>query len=79
MSDNRSETPDSTVRSPSLHDEAAIRYLTIGRIVCELMNSDRPINRQAICCKLLKRLEQAQCRDEKRVYHLLLRMLFGRH
>jgi len=78
MPDNPGETPDSRVNHPSRHDDAAMRYLTIGRIVCELMSSDRPINRQAICCKLLMRLEQTQCRDEEKIYHRLIRMLFGR-
>ena len=79
MPDNRSETPDLRPKTASHHDLAAIRYLTIGKIVCELMSAERPVNRKTICCKLLKQLEQAQCAEEKKIYHRLIRMLLGRN
>ncbi|RPD96883.1 two-component-system connector protein YcgZ [Candidatus Pantoea deserta] len=79
MPDKSSETLSCTLREQHLSDEAAIRYLTVGKIVCELMSAEKPINRKAICCKLLKRLEHAGCQEEERVYYRLIRMLFGRY
>lgn len=79
MTDKSSEALSCTLRERHLSDEAAIRYLTIGKIVCDLMSAEKPITRQAICCKLLKRLEQAESAEEEKNCYRLIRMLFGRH
>lgn len=78
MSDKSSEMLLCALKEKELSDEAAIRYLTIGMIVCELIRAEKPVSRKSICCKLLKRLEQAQNKEEERLYYRLFRMLFGR-
>lgn len=79
MPDKSSATLCSTLRDRHLSDEAAIRYLTIGMIVCELISAEQPVNRKSICCNLLKRLEQAESKEEEKIYYRIFRMLFGRH
>ncbi|MCG7366285.1 biofilm development regulator YmgB/AriR family protein [Pantoea tagorei] len=58
-------------------EEADIKAFIIGSIVYELMNSERMINRKAICCKLLRRLECCESPEEERLYHQLIKLLFG--
>ncbi|MEZ3498386.1 two-component-system connector protein YcgZ [Pantoea sp. KPR_PJ] len=78
MPEKSSDTRACTLKDRRLSDEATIRYLTVGKIVCELLSAEEPVNRKSICCKLLKRLEHARCQEEERVYYRLIRLLFGR-
>jgi len=74
-----SETLCCTLRESNLSDEAAIRYLTIGMIVCELIRAEKAVSRKSICCQLLKRLEHAESKEEEKIYYRIFRMLFGRY
>ncbi|WP_419149896.1 biofilm development regulator YmgB/AriR family protein [Pantoea agglomerans] len=78
MRDNNSELLSQFLEKMNLSDENVVRSLIIGSIVCELMRSDKVINRKTICCKLVKRLELCESMEEKRIYYRAIRMLFGR-
>ncbi|MEN4980864.1 regulatory protein YcgZ [Erwinia billingiae] len=51
---------------------------TLGRIVAEILASEKNLNRKAICTRLLQRLEHASCAEEERHYQQLIGLLFGR-
>lgn len=51
---------------------------TLGRIVVELLQAGKTLNRKAICTTLLLRLEQSDSADAKEHYQELIRLLFAR-
>ncbi|BBQ84417.1 MULTISPECIES: regulatory protein YcgZ [Enterobacteriaceae] len=51
---------------------------TLGEIVVEILHDGRNLNRKSLCTKLLSRLEQASCAEEKGHYNALIGLLFER-
>lgn len=78
MRDNNSELLSQFLDKMNVSDENAVHSLIIGSVVCELMRTDKVINRKAICCKLVKHLELCESMEEERIYYRTIRMLFGR-
>lgn len=51
---------------------------TLGQIVTEILRAGKPVDRKAICSKLLVRLEQVTDVEMEKHYHSLLALVFGR-
>ncbi|WP_034914785.1 MULTISPECIES: regulatory protein YcgZ [Erwinia] len=51
---------------------------TLGQIVMEIIKSGKPVNRKAICSKLLMRLEHSSSAEMEKHHHELIGILFGR-
>ena len=51
---------------------------TLGQIAVEILRAGKPLNRKAICTKLLARLATAASPEEEQHYQKLIGLLFGR-
>lgn len=49
---------------------------TLGKIVVEILQAGKHLNRKAICIRLLKHLEMATTGEEQQHYQFLIGMLF---
>jgi hypothetical protein len=68
-------TPISTLPNPQKLSED----ITMGRIVVELLEAGKNLNRKALCSKLLKRIEFAASAEEERHYQKLLHLVLERN
>jgi hypothetical protein len=51
---------------------------TLGLIVSEIIKENIPLSRMTICTKLLRRIEESSCDDEKAHYNGLIALFFAR-
>lgn len=52
---------------------------TMGRIVVEILEAGKNLNRKALCDKLLRRIEVAGSAAEEKHYQKLIRMVLERY
>ena len=52
--------------------------ITMGRIVVELLEAGKNLNRKALCSKLLQRIEVASSAEEEKHYQELIHLVLER-
>ena len=68
----------SSVTSPSLYSQVFSEEETMGRVVVEILEAGKNLNRKALCSKLLNRVEAAGSEEEERHYLKLIRLVLER-
>ena len=64
--------------SPSLYSQVFSEEETMGRVVVEILEAGKNLNRKALCSKLLNRVEAAGSEEEERHYLKLIRLVLER-
>jgi hypothetical protein len=64
--------------SPSLYSQVFSKEETMGRVVVEILEAGKNLNRKALCSKLLNRVESAGSEEEEKHYMKLIRLVLER-
>ena len=64
--------------SPSLYSQVFSEEETMGRVVVEILEAGKNLNRKALCSKLLNRVEAAGSEEEEKHYMKLIRLVLER-
>ena len=64
--------------SLSLYSQVFSEEETMGRVVVEILEAGKNLNRKALCSKLLNRVEAAGSEEEERHYLKLIRLVLER-
>ena len=64
--------------SPSMYSQVFSEEETMGRVVVEILEAGKNLNRKALCSKLLNRVEAAGSEEEERHYLKLIRLVLER-
>ncbi|WP_413531007.1 regulatory protein YcgZ [Rahnella inusitata] len=64
--------------SPSMYSLVFSEEETMGRVVVEILEAGKNLNRKALCSKLLNRVEAAGSEEEERHYLKLIRLVLER-
>ncbi|MCR9003586.1 regulatory protein YcgZ [Rahnella perminowiae] len=64
--------------SHSLYTQVFFDEETMGRVVVEILEAGKNLNRKALCSKLLNRVEAAGSEEEEKHYMKLIRLVLER-
>lgn len=64
--------------SSSLYNQVFSEEESMGRVVVEILQAGKNLNRKALCSKLLNRVEAAGSEEEEKHYMKLIRMVLER-
>ena len=70
--------PSSSDTFSSLYTQVFSEEETMGRVVVEILEAGKNLNRKALCSKLLNRVEAAGSEEEERHYLKLIRLVLER-